>query len=363
MKILIYNDQIQFGGAERVLSILANSLVKNGHQVRFFLGFKHTPCYEIDPYVDLVFRNSIASFRNPISIYKESRCLRQEVLNFFPDVIVTFFGENAFIAHLGIHKTYKPILVYSQRSDPSISRGKKRILNWFAAKWADGVVLQSQAVQSFYTQSILNKSTVIINPLSIEKLPEYDYNVADTTIISVGRLICGKNFLLLIDSFSKIVSRHPEYKLIIYGEGPERNTLQNKINSLGLQNKVYLPGTTSDIWGCMSKAKLFVLPSNYEGVPNVLIEAMCLGMPCISTDYTPLGAVNELITQGENGIIVPRSDSEALAAAMLDILNDDAKAIRMGENARRMTQRVNVENVTKQWENFFTHLLKIKNKR
>lgn len=116
-----------------------------------------------------------------------------------------------------------------------------------------------------------------------------------------------------------IAQKHPEYELIIYGEGPLRQNLESLIRELQLENKVRLPGFKKNIHECISDAEIFILSSEYEGLSNALLEAMCMGIPCITTDVS---GINEVIKDNVNGILVPPGDDEALIQAMEKLIED-----------------------------------------
>ena len=143
----------------------------------------------------------------------------------------------------------------------------------------------------------------------------------EKVIINVGKLMDQKNQKLLIKAFSKIADKYPEYKLKIYGEGPKRKELESLVKELGLSEKVEMPGWTPDIFDKVAAAELFVLSSDYEGLSNALLEAMMLGVPCISTDCA---GSNEIIRNNINGILVPAGGLKELVSAMQRILNDPA---------------------------------------
>ena len=114
-----------------------------------------------------------------------------------------------------------------------------------------------------------------------------------------------KNQKILIEAFSKIEGAYPEYELIIYGEGSLRETLEKQVRDLGIEQKVKLPGNDANVLEKIRDAGIFVLSSNYEGMPNALIEAMALGIPSISTDC-PCGGPKTLVQPYINGLLFSR---------------------------------------------------------
>ena len=166
----------------------------------------------------------------------------------------------------------------------------------------------------------------------------------------------------MIRAFKQIADRYPEYKLIIYGEGEKRAALTELICELGLENRVYLPGTEKSIFDKIKDASMFVFTSDFEGLPNALIEAMALGLPCISTKCSPGGA-EELIKDGENGILVDCGDESQISAAMEALLSDKTKCEILGENAFKIRERVSVNEIVTQWENYFENVTRNEGKK
>lgn len=357
MKFLLYTGQITFGGAERVLCVLANSLVAKGHNVRFFFGDKHVLPYQIEPAVEVSFHHNPIRYNNPISLIKEISAIHTQVKTYKPDVVITFFSQWAVFAHFAILFNKRVKLIYSQRNDPLQDKGRNKIMDTLATKWADCVVFQSKAVKELYGKGIQRRSVIITNPFNPEKLPEYDIGRTQDIIISAGRLANQKNHRLLIESFALLRRDLPGLKLKIFGEGHLRETLQKQIESLGLHDDVLLPGNSSSLWEEMSNSRLFVLSSDYEGVPNILIEAMCMGMPCISTDFSPKGAVGELLVNGENGLVVETGNPKIMAMAMKKLLMDVEESKRLGNNARKLIHKVDSAVVMDQWEHLCSNLI------
>jgi glycosyltransferase involved in cell wall biosynthesis len=201
--------------------------------------------------------------------------------------------------------------IISERNDPAHFGGSTitRIVSRLLMRKANGFVFQTKDAQAFYGGEIAKHSVIIPNPLFIgDDYPDTQYvGEREETIVTTGRLNKQKNHPLLIRAFKRIAVEFPEYKLIIYGEGPERQNDEALISELGLQERVLLPGTINDVPAKIYKSSLYVLSSDFEGMPNALMEAMALGLPCISTDC-PCGGPRELIYKGYIGMLVPVDD-------------------------------------------------------
>jgi glycosyltransferase involved in cell wall biosynthesis len=161
-------------------------------------------------------------------------------------------------------------------------------------------------------------------------------------VVGVGRLVEQKDFATLIRAF-EIVQRDQDVRLLILGEGPERQRLEDLAASLGLSDKIEMPGFINNPWPLMAQASVFALSSRWEGWPNVLAEALALGLPVVSTDC-PTGP-NEILDNGKYGLLVPIQDPPALAAAIAQTLQDPPPSASLQQRA----QKWSVENITDQY--------------
>lgn len=247
--------------------------------------------------------------------------------------------------------------IISERNDPSHFSGKKitKHLSRFLMSFCDGFVFQTNQAKEFYKKIVKSKPSVVIyNPLpstfSSNFLTPFSKE-RKKTIVSVGRLIPQKNHAILIDTFYNLSEDFCEYNLIIFGEGSERNSLETKIRELKLDGRVYLPGESNAVFENIYDSSLFVLSSNYEGLPNSLIEAMALGLPCISTDC-PCGGPRELIQNGKNGLLVPVNEPVELEKAVRLLLSDSKKRQMIGNEAAKIKNLLNSDIISSQWFDF-----------
>ena len=215
----------------------------------------------------------------------------------------------------------------------------------------NGLVFQSEGARDFFPEVVKHKSIVIHNSVNV---PQDKYPIPairERRIINVGRLHPQKNQKLLINAFSKIAKSFPDYTLEIYGDGELHDELQGRINLCGLVDRVILHPSRKDIWDCIYKASLFVLTSDYEGMPNALMEAMALGLPCISTDCRPGGA-RTLIEDGKNGFVVPLRQTDNLAQAMTLCLSNPELSEKLAVNARKLSETHSEKVLFDKWERF-----------
>ena len=342
------------GGAERQIILLSNQMARRNHGVTLCVLSEYKSKYAIDDAVKVVDLTGVESGR--LSIWKRYRAFRRLVMMERPDVIVNYNLQSAYFC-LGIPMKARGKVVYSERGDPYDSEysgllGKIRDLT---VPRMDGLVFQSEGARDFFDERVKRKSVVIHNSVNVPQEQFPMPTVREKKIVNVGRLHPQKNQKLLIEAFSKIASTFTEYSLDIYGDGALKDELQKQIDDLGLTERVHLNASRKDVWQCIYTASLFVLTSDYEGMPNALMEAMALGLPCIATDCRPGGA-RTLIENEENGYIVPLGDAEALAGKMKYMLSFMDEAERMARNARHLQDSHSDKAIFDRWDKFLKEL-------
>lgn len=343
-KIIFIIGSMRRGGAERVISILANEYSDNGWEVQIITL--------LDNSNDYILRDSI----NVINITdaKKSRIqqlpiwlieLRKQFKKFNPDVIVSFIARInilTLIAALGLNKK----IIISERSDPTADgRGVfVKLATYFLYPYANNIIFQTKWAKSCFPTKISRKGHIIQNPINITTKAT---DIRGKKIVAVGRLLPEKNHHLLIDAFSEIIASYPEYKLFIYGDGLLKDELNERITSLKLQDKVFLPGNVLDIHEKISDAEIFVLSSNYEGLSNALLEAMMMGIPCISTKCA---GSTEVIDDKHNGLLVDIGNKYQLVQAVKYLLDDKNRAKEIGLRGMDSVTNFKSVNIIRAWK-------------
>lgn len=351
MRCLFVSAGMLYGGAERVTSILVNEWAKRGYETKILVtrtdGISK---YPLSQNIEVVscYANVNKAKVGQLAIIKTIRNMCKE---WKPDVVISFYNDLCALAAIAVLGLHIP-LIYSERNDPN--RTNQRAIDKMYRKIveikADKIVFQTKGAQKCYPQKVQKKSVVILNPLDTTAFPIHDFFHEKNEIVSVGRLETQKNQKLLIDAFSMLTEELQEYNLVIYGEGSLRKELEAYIRSKDLTNRVSLPGAKSGIQEYIKDASLFVLSSDYEGIPNALIEAMAIGLPCVATDCSPGGA-RELIQSEVNGIIVPCKNKKLLANAIREAIKNKEKASQMGKRAELIRKRVDKNTISEEWLN------------
>ena len=272
-----------------------------------------------------------------------------------PEAIISFMGEPNFrsmIATIGL-----PLKrIVSVRNDPVKEYPGKLgiIVGKFILPFADGCVFQTEDAKKWFPERLQKKSKIILNEVA-EQFFETQY-VGGNAIVTLGRLCKQKNHKLLINAFSKIEKDFPEHKLLIYGVGDKKSELDKLIGELHIENRVELKGLTNNSAEVLSKAEIFVLSSDYEGMPNALMEALAVGVPSISTDC-PCGGPRTLIKNNENGILVPVGKCEELSQAMRKLLINKDDALQMGLKAKEKAKKFSPDKIFDVWQDYIESII------
>lgn len=359
-KIAFYIGSLKKGGAERVFVNLAEYFYKTGYQVTMVTQYTAENEYVISKGIKRVIseiENTEITGSRIVNFHRRTAKLRRIWRTIQPDLILSCIGKNNFMSVVTtlFSKTKVVVSIVGEPTEEYNSTVMRVLARVLFIK-ADGIVLQTEDSKVFFPQYLLKKSVILqnsLNPLFIQDRYE---GVRDRQIVSVGRLDANKNQTMLIEAFARIAVRYPEYSVVCYGDGESRAQLEALIERFNLQGRVQLPGITTDVAGMIRKASVFVLTSYTEGMPNALIEAMALGLPVISTDC-PCGGPKELIRQGENGMLIPVGDVEALAASLVTLLEDTEFMEKLGRSAARIQDRLNPERTNQQWKEYFERIL------
>ena len=350
MKLVFITPGMTFGGAERVISILANLWCDMGHDVSMFITSSNKPSvYKLNEKINVEYYDGYKE--NNVSHFKLISSIRKFVNKEKPDCVLSFINDVCAYTIIALMGKNIPI-IYSERNDPNKTNQRKvdKIFRKIVEFGASHIVFQTEGAKQCYSKKVQRKSSIILNPVELNKIPVRNMeNINSSEIVTVGRLELQKNQELLIDSFNLVSKKHQDVVLKIYGEGSLKNKLQNKIDELGLKDKVLLMGAKQDVLEWIKESYCFVLTSDFEGLPNSLIEAMCMGIPCISTDCSPGGA--RQLFGDERGLIVPCGDKEQLAEAINLYLEQKDTAMQYGEAAYKLREEIESHTVAKEWIN------------
>jgi len=357
MNITFFIGGLSGGGAERVVCNMANFLARKGNFVEILTMADDVPSYPLDSVVhrcSLLGSNerTCFTFNSALRLFRLFKYLRRTKSS----VIVVMLPITTILL-LQMRKFTKAKIICAERSLPSVySKNKQTFLKRLAYK-ADGWVFQTTAQKEWYEKTHIKQYKIISNAINPAFINQQQYTGnRNPEIVTVGSLSAPKNHELLISAFSMITAEYPNYKLVIYGKGPKQEKLKAYSNTLGIANRVYFAGYSTNVGESIKNAALFVLSSDYEGMPNALMEAMALGLPCISTDCDGGGA-HALIIDGKNGLLVPKGDKQKLADAMRRLLINQQEAEKLGYEAHKICESLAPDRIYGQWEQYIKEIV------
>lgn len=349
-RLAIITGSMSRGGAERVALNLAKYIFDKGFKVFLMTSTKSENEYIVPAGIKrIVLDENLTMSGKFVRILSISRNLKRVIIENNIDTVLIMGVPLCLFAIPGCRGTGVKVIV-SERNDPIHFEGK-RIVQFASRKLlkqANGFVCQTNEARAFY--KYLN-GVIIPNPIMVDDLCEPYHGTREKSIVTAGRMISQKNQRLLLESFNAIKNSYPDYKLIIYGEGILRKELEEYVQKHDLLEKVEMPGNVTNLLEKIKTAGLFVLSSNFEGMPNVLMEAMALGLPCISTDC-PSGGPRSLIHNGKNGLLVSVGNKVEIVEAMKRLLEDRELADHLGTQALRIREDLSMSAIGDRWINY-----------
>ncbi len=289
---------------------------------------------------------------------KRARVLRLIWDKILPDVIITSNSKNNIMALMStVDSRYK--VVVRSVGEPSLEYSTRQTVLAMSTAFrrASGIILQTKKQEYFYPPAIRNKCVVLKNTIGQEFFREPYEGEREKVIVSVGTLTRNKNHHMLIKAFGRLKPTHPEWRLVIFGEGIELKHLKTQVMGLGLRDSVYFPGNLDNIADRIYKAGAYVLSSEKEGIPSSLIEAMALGLPCVVTDC-PCGGVVELVKDGVNGLVTPVNDAVRLEKTLLRVMDNPGFARSLGKAASDDIKRLyDYETINAEWEKYIRGII------
>ncbi len=326
-KIIFITGCMVRGGAERVISVLANHYAQNGYDVEIVMLLKNISEYPLADGVTLTDLSNNSTLPLLFRLIRLYHLVRKEK----PYAVISFMARINAAVSVVLKKGRGYRYILSERNDPGKDgRGFfiDALLNR-AYRRCDLAVFQTAYAERLAAHGLC-KSAVIPNPINLDDVQEGVTAERETFILSAGRFKPQKNQKMLIEAFGIFHKTHPDYVLKIYGFGELENTLKEQVRVSGLENAVFICPSTPHIHVETKRAKMFVMSSNYEGLCNALLEAMSLGTPVVSTNCS---GIDEYIIDGENGLLSPVGDAEHFAENLSRLADDDALCTRLSKNA------------------------------
>lgn len=373
MRISFITANLGSGGAERVISLLANQFSIRNHEVEIVFFRERQIFYELDSRINVIV---IGEECHSNAIWRKMFWLRTYIRKTKPDVVVPFRVSVYCTTILSLLGISIPIIA-SERIDPHIPDSYWTYLRKLLLPFVKHLVVQTEYIKSYYPKFIQKKTTVIPNPvrdevfISLNGLHVQGTNAASSVqssnsqmegleqeklnrIISVGRLYPQKNQEMMIRAFAQIADEFPDWQLVIYGEGPLRAELEFLVSSFKLKGRALLPGRTAHVIEELRKSKMFCMSSDYEGFSNSMIEAICVGLPVVTTNVS---GTKDIIENGVNGFIVPLKKEDEMANAFRDLLADEYLREKMGMINCQKAMMFRMDRVYSQWDSLMKKVI------
>ncbi|MGC3874648.1 glycosyltransferase [Halomonas sp. GXIMD04776] len=358
MKIMLFIPTLGNGGAERVFVDYANGLANQGFKV--YLVCLKGGSYESDvsknvKIIKLNVRMRTAFFPFVFQILKiRPRVLLSGLTG--PNLISAMAGRITGVSKI-ITSVHNDLSTENAITNSYFPRLEKPLVKLFCTL-SHKIIAVSEGVKDYLLSHKAvdkNKIEVIYNPIykdsiidsTQEELPRYIEDRLDDQgfIVSAGRLVYQKGFDLLIDAYANAFQSNESPKLIILGEGPEREKLEEKIKNKNLEQKVILPGFLDNPYPIFSKARLYVLSSRWEGFGNVIVEALTCGTPVLAFDCR--SGPREILEDLDSSYLVPNGSVKALSVAMYKKINEEHDCNALAQYSQRFSVEVCVEKIAK----------------
>lgn len=343
------------GGAERVTCNLANFLCENGYNVDVLTLSDKSDSYRLAEGVNRINlldeSERVNKLRNLFTKWK--RLKRYVITNQDISCYITMLPISVFML-MRLKKFINCKIIISERNNPASYGLVNRFMMNYGVRRCDGLVVQTEEISKFYDW--VKKRIIIPNAIN-KDIDISGRRTVKKKIVAVGRLNRQKNYPMIIKAFRIFGERYPDYRLEIFGRGKEENHIRRMIDEYGLGKQVVIRGYVNDVSRQISDAACFVMASDYEGMPNALIEAMCIGIPCVVTDCAGGGA-RDLIKNMKNGILVKRGAVDDMARSMVRIVEDEQLSKKISKSAKTLRKKLDSDKIYGEWLRFIEEVMR-----
>lgn len=346
MKILFVISSLNGGGAERVLSLLANEFENRNNEVVIITRVKGI-AYKLNENIickSIFNEYSMTNIEKVKFYFKMIKIIKEEK----PDIIISFMKGMNRKSILISRFLNIPIIV----SEHINYKGGMNLITWIERRWiyklADAVILLTKYDYNMFYKKFLNNAKVIQNPVSFQPLNKLKKK--EKTIVASGNLNRWqhKGFDNLLIIFSEVSKVHPDWKLNIAGEGKEgKEYLIDICKDLNILDKVHFLGFCDNLSDILASSSVFVLSSRFEGFPMVLIEAMSQGCACVS--YDCISGPSEIITNNIDGILIEDQNIEKMKQSIIQIIQNEETRERLSIEATKSVGKLSITNIADEW--------------
>ena len=359
MRLLFVIETIRARGAERITAILTEQLAELFHDVYLICtGFVRGDEYPVSPKVHLEFIPEKEGSRARLFLFR-IRYIREKIAEIRPDCIISLAGARTLFMTTVAHAGFSIPMIFSERHDPVHNPKSKaeRLMRLICYRKCDRVVFQTDGARTYFSKPIAEKGIIIPNPI-LQDLPVACRNMDDPYIATFCKLIPQKNISLLLRAFAILSPEYPNVQLVIYGDGDLKEELEQEAKELDISEMTVFKPHSLEVHQLIRDCTMIVSSSDYEGQSNTMLEAMAMGLPCVCTDC-PCGGARAVITDKENGLLVPVCDKKRLASAMEYLLTHPEEALRMGQKAAEIKKEREPRKIAAEWEKLINSVVKI----
>ena len=349
MKIVFAVSEMGAGGAERVVSSLANEMVKYDHSITILMVAhnKKESFYKLDENINLV-PLLVGTNNRKCRFFKRVKLLKEYFFKNEPDIVISFLPHVCVYTYFALKNTNIPFIL-SERNDPHQYNIFYKVLLRKAFNKANGCVFQTHDAMKWYRHNkVKSTDRIIFNPVNLTYTPKIGESlVRKKNVLFVGRIDPQKNYNLLLHSFALFAKRNPEYVLDIYGDGPDKEKMFKLIKKLNLTDKVIYHGKSTNWQEQEYNSGVFVSTSLFEGMPNSLIEAASLGIPCVATDCH-IGGSKEIAPYFANNFLLVNSKSSYKEFSFAI-----EKIIKIKSSFNGVPNQFNIKFLITEWQKLF----------
>ena len=355
MKILFVIRDMIIGGAGKQLALTANALLQKGHDIYIYSYFGGDCKHYLHPTVTYIAQGPVPSTKLKEYLFSVPN-IRKQMKKIKPDIAISWrcnAGCFTVLAALGLPlKT-----IFSERSDPYTETSFLLKISAFICNFSNGGVFQTEAVQKYYKR-LSSRSVVIHNPFDkiIQNLAPIPFANRKKEIVHIARMmIVQKRQDVMLKAFKIFLQKHPDYTLSFYGSGPDFEKIRSLAQTLNIESNVIFHGDVVDVANKIGNTKMLVLTSDYEGIPNVIMEAFAMEVPVVSTDCSPGGA-RVLINDGKNGFIVPVGNASAIAEKMDQLIEFEKISEEFILNGKEKLKEFEAQPIFDKWNHFLEEI-------
>lgn len=351
MRIAFVSEGLSGGGSERQTVVLADAFSSDKKdQIYLITGSKRENEYAISGKIE-----RLCVLNGNRQLFKDTIILLKIIKEHKLDVIIGMGIYANLLVSFARLLGGKAQVVISERNDPRHDNlsYKSKVLRKFLYWRADGYVFQTKEEKKYYSKRIQKKGMVIHN--SVKNEIPYRTDISNKEIVAVGRLMPQKNYSLLLEAFYIVYKNYPEYILRIFGIGTEEEKLKKICRKLQIEQNVVFEGFQINVHQQIADSDIYVLSSDYEGMPNSLMEAMAMGFPVVATDCYG-GGPGELIQDGVNGLLTPIGDAEKMAEQIMELIGDKSLKLSIAQQAMEIRETHSEKRIAEMWKVYIKNI-------